>query len=656
MSQTSLAPPTSRFAGRTALLALVIALAVPDAAAQLRLPLVLSDGAVLQRDRPVPVWGWAAPGAEVAVTLGGAEARTTADADGRWRVELPAMAAGGAGTLAVASGDERAEARDLLVGDVWVLSGQSNMEWTVQDADDAAAEIAAATDPQVRHFKVPRSFADEPRDELAGGAWAVGSPETVGDVSAVGYFFARDLRRHHDVPVGLVNATWGGSRIEPWMSAEMLGLDAGGVATLAAEERARQAAVRDRLREAVGALPETDAGMDGDRALWAAPDLDDAGWTLIPVPSLWEAAGYEGLDGVAWYRTTVALTPEEAAEGVTLGLGMIDDDDVTWVNGVEVGRTENGWNRARRYAAPPSALRPGENVVAVRVVDHQGGGGIAGASDLVYLETAGGARRPLAGDWRFRVAVVRLGAAGVKNQVPRVLWNQMVAPLTQSSVAGVLWYQGESNGDRLEDAAAYGGLFRSMIGGWRAAWGQPDLPFLWVQLANFHAPPTGPDDTGVWPVLREGQSSALALAHTAEAVTLDVGEADDIHPRDKQSVGRRLALAARALVYDEGGVVYSGPRYRGHTVEDGRVVVAFDHVGGGLATRGGAALGGFAVAGADGVWRWADARIEGDRVAVWSGAVPAPVAVRYAWADNPAAATLVNAEGLPAAPFRAGER
>lgn len=635
---------------RAFLLALTVSAAAP-AAAQLRLPHLLSDEAVLQRDREIPIWGWAAPRAEVSVALADAATTTTADAAGRWRTALPALPAGGPHVLTVSSDGEAATARDLLVGDVWVLSGQSNMEWTVRDADDAEAEMAAATDAQIRHFKVPQSFADTPQRELAGGAWAAASPATVGAFSAVGYSFARALRRHVDVPIGLVNATWGGSRIEPWMSAEMLGLDAAGVDSLRAAERSRENAVRDRLRSLVGGLPEEDAGMAGDEPLWAAPDLDDGEWVPVPVPSAWEAAGYDGLDGIAWYRTTFRVSPEEAAEGVTLGLGMIDDDDVTWVNGVEVGRTTNGWNRARRYTVPPAALRAGLNTLAVRVVDHQGGGGIGGADSLVYVEAASGARRPLPPDWRFQVAVVRLGAASTKNQVPRVLWNQMVHPLTQIPVAGVLWYQGESNGDRMEDAVAYGDLFSSMIGGWREAWGRPDLPFFWVQLANFHAPPTGPDDTGVWALLRKGQSSALALPHTAEALALDIGEADDIHPRDKQTVGHRLALAARALVYGEDDVVYSGPRYRSHTVRDGRVVIEFDHAAGGLATRDGAPPGGFALADSDGRWYWADARIEGDDVVVWNDAVPDPAAVRYAWADNPEDAMLTNAAGLPAAPF-----
>ena len=641
---------------RAALALALVALLSAPAEAQLRLPLVLSDGAVLQRDRAVPVWGWAAPGAAVSVRLGDAAETTEAGTDGRWRVELPALPAGGPHTLTVTSGDESARAEDLLVGDVWVLSGQSNMEWTVKDADDAEAEIAAATDPSLRHFKVPQSFAETPQDELAGGEWEAGSPETVGDFSAVGYFFARDLRRAGvDVPIGLLHTSWGGSRIEPWMSPAMLGYGEGDVEAVWEAERAQEAAIRARLLDLLGGeIPTADAGVvDGD-PVWAAPEHDASGWRTIRVPATWEAEGYAGLDGVAWYRTSFTLTEAEAAAGVTLGLGQIDDDDVTWVNGVEVGRMENAWNVPRRYAVPPSALRAGANTVAVRVVDHQGGGGIAGPADGVYLETADGRQRSLAGaGWRFRVGEARLAGGGQKNQVPMLLWNQMVAPLTVQPVAGVLWYQGESNANTVEDAAAYAGQFQAMIEGWRDAWGDDDLPFFWVQLANFMAPPTGPDDTGTWSVLRASQSAALDLDHTAEAVIYDVGEADDIHPRDKQTVGHRLALAARALVYGEDGLTYSGPRFEDLDVADGRAEVSFTHLGGGLSTRGGLPLGGFTIAGADGVWHGADAEIDGDRVLVWSDAVPAPVAVRYAWANNPEAATLTNAEGLPAAPFEA---
>ncbi len=405
----------------------------------------------------------------------------------------------------------------------------------------------------------------------------------------------------------------------------------------------------ERVRARIGTLPTRDEGLvDGD-ARWAAPDFDDSAWFSLPVPAQWEAHGFDGMDGVAWYRTTFDLTADEAAAGVTLGLGMIDDSDISWVNGVEVGRMDNAWNVARAYAVPPSALHAGANVIAVRVEDFQGGGGIAGPPETLFVETASG-RHSLAGDWRFMVGRVSLGANAASYQVPTALWNKMVHPLTPFPAKGIIWYQGESNADRIEDARAYKALFPQMIAGWREAWGQPEMPFLWVQLANYMAPDSLPKSASAWATLREAQSAALALPATAQAVILDLGEAGDIHPRNKQDVGARLALAARKVAYGE-SLVYSGPVYQRHEMKDGRVVVSFDHVGGGLVARGGT-LGGFAVAGKDRRFVWAEARIEGDNVVVWSEEVPDPVAVRYAWGDNPDTATLYNAEGLPASPFR----
>ena len=625
------------------------------ALAQIQLPLHLADGAVVQRDREVPVWGRAAPRARVRVAFAGAERTARADAAGQWRVDLPAAAVGGPYELTVSTGDERVVVRDVLVGDVWIASGQSNMEWTVADAHDAAAEIAAPTDRTIRHFKVPQAWAEAPLDTLAGGRWEAMSPETVGRFSAVATFFSRTLREHTDVPIGILNTSWGGSRIEPWMPAAALGLDATATNALFAAERGREEAVFARVTALTGALPTRDEGLVDGVAVWAAPGLDDAAWATIRVPAQWESEGYDGMDGTAWYRTTFDLTPAEAADGVMLGLGRIDDSDQSWVNGVAVGGMEDAWTVARVYAVSASALRVGRNVVAVRVVDTQGGGGVAGDPSEVYVETVAG-RRPLGGQWRFRVAEARLRSVGGKNQVPTVLWNAMVAPLLPSPVAGVLWYQGESNADTEADAVAYRDLFPALIRSWRAAsdgaWG--DVPFLWVQLANYHAPPRTPDDPAPWAILREAQTAALALPRTAQAVAIDAGEADDIHPRDKQTVGRRLALAARRLAYGEPELAASGPTFRSYRVDGGTVVVSFGDVGGGLRSRGGGPLGGFALVGADGRWAWAAARIDGNCVNVSSPDVSAPVAVRYAWADNPDRATLTNAEGLPAGPFRAG--
>jgi sialate O-acetylesterase len=615
--------------------------------AQLRVSRLIGDGMVMQRHHPVPVWGWASPGTEVTVTFDQQPYRTRADASGGWRVQLPAMAAGGPHTMTIEGAGTHQTVQDILVGDVWVCSGQSNMEWTVANARDAAQEIAAARDRHIRHFKVPLSWANAPEPDLAGGTWAAADPAQVGDFTAVGYYFARHLRAYVDVPIGLINTSWGGSRIEPWMSAAMLGMDEAGVARLLEQEESRAQRLRANLQARIGSLPTRDAGLVDGQAHWADPSLDDTGWASIDVRATWEQAGYEGMDGIAWYRTAFDLTAEEARAGLRLSLGTIDDSDVTWVNGQEVGRMEQAWNQPRVYTVPSTVLRPGRNVLAVRVEDTGGGGGMFGDPGLLYLET-NGQRRTLAGTWRFRVGAVTTTAVGQKNQVATLLYNKMIYPLLPYPIKGALWYQGESNaGDR--DAFVYRDQFRQMITGWRQDWGVGDFPFLYVQLANFMAPDSLPAESG-WAMLRESQSAALTLPHTAQAVIIDLGEAEDIHPRNKQDVGLRLSLAARKVAYGE-DLVWSGPVYRHHTVRAGQMVLTFDHVGSGLVAKGGV-LQGFAIAGADRRFVWAQARLEGNTVVVWHEAIPDPQAVRYAWGNNPDKASLYNREGLPASPFR----
>jgi sialate O-acetylesterase len=634
-----------------ALFVAVLLTVVPHASsAELQVAGPIGDGAVIQRDAKVPVSGSAAAGAQVVVTFGGASHATRADAAGRWRVELPPIKGGGPHEMAIASGEERLLLTDLMVGDVWLCSGQSNMEWSVADSLDAAKEIAAARDSMIRHFQVPRSWAGKPEASLAGGVWEQTDPGHVGSFTAVGYFFARELRRHLTVPIGLINATWGGSRIEPWMSAPALGLAPADVERILAGERIYEQEVLGKIRARIGDLPDHDEGLVDGRALWAVPDLDDSGWGRIAVPSQWEDAGFDGMDGIAWYRTSLELTADEAKEGVRLGLGMIDDSDIAWVNGREIGRSTLAWNRARAYDVSPALLRPGRNVVAVRVEDTGGGGGIWGKPDLLYVEIAG-RRRPLAGEWKFKPALVTVNLDFHKNQVPTVLFNKMIYPLEAYPIRGVLWYQGESNAGP-EDALAYRKLFPALIADWRAGWDLAALPFLWVQLASYLPNGAEPSESS-WALLRESQSKALALPVTAQVVTIDVGDAHDIHPRNKQEVGRRLALAARTVAYGE-RVVFSGPAYKRHEVRRGKVVIEFTHIGQGLVAKGVARqrLEGFTIAGADRRFLPADAAIQKGRVVVWNDLVPDPIAVRYAWADDPERANLFNLEGLPASPFR----
>jgi sialate O-acetylesterase len=633
---------------KPSMLVAAVLLAAASAAlqAQPQLPLLFADGAVLQRDQPMPVWGWATPRARIRVGFDGRRADAVADAQGAWQATLPAHAAGGPYLLTVDGDGGTLQVRDVLVGDVWLASGQSNMEWPLAQARDGAQEVAAANDPQLRHFKVPKSWASAPQARLAGGQWAAATPQAAGTFSAVGYFFARDLRRSTGVPIGIIDSSWGGSAIEAWIDAPTQQLDAPKMAAQVAAQQARDRQALDAAHARLARWP----AVQGDPQ-WQAANLDDGDWDTIPVPGLWEAAGYAGMDGVAWYRVGVTLSAAEAKAGITLGVGRIDDGDITYVNGHEVGRTDGRYNDPRAYAVPAGVLHAGRNVVAVRVTDSGGGGGIHGEAGELFVQPVGGQARPIDGAWKFRPAAVTFSLDDDKNQQPTLLYNAMIHPLQRFPVKGVIWYQGETNGGSAASALKYRDQFPALIQSWRGERGQPQLPFLWVQLANYRS---GADagDVSPWALLREAQSMTLALPATGQAVIIDVGNPDNIHPTNKQDVGHRLALAARHVAYGE-TLAWSAPQVDEVRFDDDQALVAFDLRGNALAVRGGGSeVHGFSVAGSDRVFRPARARIDGGRVVVRSDAVAHPVAVRYGWSDNPADADLVDRAQLPVSPFR----
>lgn len=618
-------------------------------ASALRLPRIFADGMVLQRDEPIALWGWAAPHARITATLGGIVRRSVADAAGAWKLELPPRNAGGPERLVVRSGADSIAFSNILVGDVWVASGQSNMEFELSHALEASTAIAAAHDSTIREFKVPDSWSDSPEHDLAGGSWSPADPQHVGRFSAVAYFFATHLRPSVNVPIGIINTTWGGSNIETWISRGAQHLTDSAWTAIQAREVAFDRAVRDTLRAKLGALPATDSGLVDGVARWADPLLDDATWSDIRVPAYWEPQGYPGLDGVAWYRTTISLDSAELRKGVTLSIVAIDDDDITWMNGVEIGRT-NGYNVRRAYRIPAQLLHAGTNLLAVRVFDGGGNGGINGAPTLLFDD---GTSRSIQGVWKFKVGRVAVGVDGQRiNKIPTVLYNKMVYPLLPLSIKGVLWYQGESNANNAQQAIAYRDQFATLVTSWRREWtgGHGPFPFLWVQLPGFGRPDSVPPLHPAWSLQRESMDAALVLPNTGRAIAIDLGDADDIHPKDKVDVGARLALVGRKVAYGD-KVEDSGPVYRGFATHGDTVVVSFSHLGGGLRVRG-AELGGFAVAGSDKHFVWANARVVGDRVYVWSERVSSPVAVRYAWTNDPDKANLYGVNGLPAAPFR----
>ena len=617
-------------------------------AGSLRLPAIFADGMVIQRDKPIVVWGWATPAATVSVKLGARSTRATASADGAWKATLPAIPAGGPFTLALQSGAERREIRDVWAGDVWLASGQSNMEWEVASSNDARNEIANAHDSLIRQFKIPISWSNTPERELTGGTWTVADPAHVGRFTAVGYFFARELRKSVPVPIGIINSTWGGSAIETWMSRRANGLSDSAWTAYLRDDEKRQDAIRENLREKLGELPERDAGLTASGAPWAAPDLNDDAWRPMPVPSYWEGNGYDAMDGIGWYRFAFDVDSAHT-NAATLEMIAIDDDDITWINGTEIGRT-NGYNVRRAYRIPDGTLHTGRNVLAVRVSDGGGGGGINGAVSLRFSD---GTARSLGGQWKFKVGAVAFRGDGQRlNKIPTIAYNRMIHPILPFPIKGILWYQGESNANNVQQAKAYRGQLQSLITSWRAelGTGRETLPYFWIQLPNYNPPDSVPPANAGWATIRESMEASLALPKTGQVVIIDLGGATLLHPTNKQDVGARLARVVRKVAYGQ-NVIASGPTYRSHTVRGDTVVVTFTNIASGLRVHGDS-LGGFAIAGADHRWVWANAKVDGARVLVWSPSVKKPVAVRYAWADNPNKANLYNSEALPAAPFR----
>ncbi|MCX7798924.1 MAG: hypothetical protein N2109_01110 [Fimbriimonadales bacterium] len=608
------------------------------------------DHMVLQREFPAPIWGWTHPGAEVVVSVGGKRVSTRADASGKWLVRLPRFRAGGPYEVVV-EGPQRVVLRDVLFGDVWICSGQSNMEQGVAISKNAEAEIAAARHPQIRLFRTERRFGLRP-EPMPEGQWQVCSPEAVsqggwGGFSAVAYFFGRDLQRELGVPIGLIQACWGGTVAEAWTSAQALTALPDFrpvVEELSRFARDPRAFEERRANELEQWIDRLDLGT---KEGWQATDR--GAWRSVETPT-YEAAGLTEFDGIVWFRATFDLGDGRPEQDAWLVLGAIDDQDTVWVNGRLVG-SKHGWQEPRRYRIPASALRTGRNDVAVRVLDTGGPGGLRSDLNQLYVQL-GDRTLPLT-EWRFRPSgelpkALRLpGPISVNPNTPTALFNGMIHPWLPFGIKGSIWYQGESNVGR---AYQYRSLLPAMIADWRLGFQSGKFPFLIVQLANYLERSPAPGDDA-WAELREAQSIAAKRAgKSAVAVIIDAGEANDIHPKDKQTVGRRLALAALSVAYGRRGPLLS-PEYRRMTVVGSKAVLEFQTHGSFLVSRNGPPRG-FAIAGADRIWRWAQAEIVGrDRIAVHSREVPAPAAVRYAWAANPVA-NVYSAEGLPLSPFR----
>lgn len=649
--------------------------------ADVHLPALFSDHAVLQRGKDVPIWGRARPGEAITVELSDLHAKTVAGADGKWKVVLDLENKGDGPYQLSVTGENKVVLSDIIIGDVWLASGQSNMELPLRETTGAKDEIAASANPRLRHFLVPRNSSSTPADDVQ-GKWVVAGPETAGGFTAVGYYFAKALQREVGGSVGLIHSSWGGTPIENWLRADAM--DALPEFKANKDSYLERTRIYPAQREAfvVGGKAwakergREDHFVPENISLFAGPELDISDWKEVQSPGKLVEAGADLPDaGAVWLRQTLDISDAEAGKALILNLHIIKGFDALYWNGAKVAETN--WESPaidthRNYRIPGNLVKAGKTVIALRLFNPAGDMGFA-------LAKAGRGR--VSNNWLAKVEFALPTLGDVEKGTfppappnppfnkPGFLYNGMIAPLVPYAIRGVIWYQGEGNVDRAEQ---YQKAFPLLIQDWRLQWGRGELPFYFCQLANFGPRDAQPSDRP-WAELRASQTKTLEVPNTGQAILIDIGEEADIHPRNKKDVGERLALNALAHTYGKAGVEWSGPIVRSVSIEDGKIRVRFDHATSGLVARAlsatyqpsstrpdikplvrqalGGDLEGFAICGSDGKWVWAQAQIEEDSVLVWAEGVPSPTAVRYAWGMNPLC-NLYNGVGLPAGPFR----
>lgn len=617
------------------------------ASAQVELPLLFSNDMVLQRDKPIPVWGWASANENIEVVFHNQTQKTKADHQGRWKLVLKPESAGGPYTLVV-NGKNKIEISNVLVGEVWLCSGQSNMEFTVRQAKNFDEEVKDSNYPMIRQFYVENDMASKPKLRLKGGKWTVCNDENVAEFTAVGYYFAKEVYSKLKVPIGLVHASWGGTCVETWTSTEALESNKEFKAVidkLPETDIHEIAKIQKQKRTAAIEKIQGHPVSSKHEAEYIKAEFNDKNWPEMQAPMLWEKQQLGNIDGTVWMRKTIQLSKADLDKNAVLHLAKVDDVDVTYVNGIEVGSTDH-YEAERHYPLPSNLLKEGSNVMAVKIVDYTGGGGIWGAPSELKLTTENRVVA-LSGAWKFQVVDLKSDVS--PNDFPSLLYNAMINPLIPFAMQGVLWYQGEANVGR---AVQYKEAFPLMIKDWRKQWEQGDFPFYYVQLSSFDEFGGNSVQGSRWAELREAQTETLKLKNTGMCVTIDIGNTKDIHPKNKQDVGKRLAAIALNKTYG-GNQIFSGPTFKNLEIKNRKAILNFENLGSGLVVLPNhMEIQGFEVAGTDQKFYPATAQIIKDTVVVQSDKVEVPVTVRYGWVDDAGACNLYNREGLPAMPFR----
>ncbi|MFL9843600.1 sialate O-acetylesterase [Flavobacterium rhizosphaerae] len=625
-----------------------------SALSQVKLPRLVSDGMVLQRNEDINIWGWATPGEKVTVKFNSKSYSATADNDSIWKIKLRKMNAGGPYTMDVKA-TNHITISNILVGDVWLCAGQSNMVHQMRlHGVRYADEIAKANYPEIRQFFVPNVTSMEgPKTHLPESSWKSANPTNVTEFSAVAYFFAKDLYEKYHVPIGIINASWGGTPVEAWISEDGFKDFPEILETVSKNKDTAYVNSMNKRPDWGDMKIPADKGMDEK---WYDPAYIPKGWHTIAIPGYWEDQGVKDLNGIVWYRREINVPEAMATEKAKVFLGRIVDADELYINGEKVGNTTYMYPQ-RRYQIPDGLLKPGKNLFVVKVTNNFGKGGFV--PDKPYQLITDNDTIDLTGYWQYKVGRVNLpfkrgsfggGGIAAQNQ-PTALYNSMIAPYINYNIKGIAWYQGESNAGRPDE---YTKLQTALITNWRNKFHGPNLPFIFVQLPGFMDYNYLPSDSQ-WAQFREAQAKTLSVPNTAMAVAIDLGEWNDIHPDRKKEVGDRIALLAEKIAYGEKDIVSSGPMFKSAEIKGNKIIISFTNTGSGLTTSDGEAPAEFAIAGEDKEFAWANAKIEGSTIVLWNDDIPEPKYVRYAWADNPVNPNLINKEKLPAAPFRTDE-
>jgi len=634
---------------RTKLLILFFFVLGISVSAQVSVSKVFSSHMVLQRDMDIPVWGNAPTGAEISAQFGNTETKGVTGENGKWMLHLPKFKAGGPYKLVVfqtGKPELKIVFDDVLIGDVWLASGQSNMEFQVKQAKDAAKEIIQANYPNIRFFNVPQNKSVKLETDILGGSWTVCDSVSVKTASAAAYFFARKIHADINVPIGILQTTWGGTPVEAWTSKEML---------LTSPITHDKAIANDTLnpthfvKDSLDLIRFWDVVYhpknETDKTV-TQPSYNDSKWAEVTMPSVLKTSGIPYYEGMIWLRKEIKLPANFNTKTVTLHLGHPEMNYSVYINGNEICKTIWNNNPIQNYSIPAKFIRKGKNLLSVRMAYLWGGGGFNPPATEMYI-TDGSDQISIAGNWKYKEELEpTLPNIHNYQYYPTFMYNAMIHPILPYGLKGFLWYQGEAN-DSL--AYNYRTLFPMMITDWRIRWKQDYLPFLYVQLPNFKKRQAEPMESE-WAELREAQAMALAQPNTGMVCAIDLGETDNIHPKNKQDVGYRMALQAEKMVYGKQGIV-SGPTFRSFRIEGNSIRISYTEIGAGLKTKDNSTPREFTVAGADKKFYKAVARIQGSEIIVRSDKVANPVAVRYAWSDNPDC-NLINAEGFPAVPFR----